>query len=49
MGIEEPELVELVNQIEKIEQQLFSHPLHKVIISQGLMRCAIIQNVTFLL
>lgn len=29
MGIEEPELVELVNQIEKMEQQLISHPLHK--------------------
>lgn len=38
MGIEEPELVELVNQIEKIEQQLISHPLHKVVISEGLRK-----------
>ncbi|XP_071715485.1 DExH-box ATP-dependent RNA helicase DExH10 [Rutidosis leptorrhynchoides] len=29
MGIEEPEFVELVDQIEKLEQQLFSHPLNK--------------------
>ncbi|KAJ0673854.1 putative RNA helicase [Helianthus annuus] len=29
MGIEEPEFVELVNQIEKLEQQLLSHPLNK--------------------
>lgn len=29
MGIEEPEFVELVNQIEELEQKLFSHPLHK--------------------
>ena len=30
MGIEEPEFVDLVNQIEKLEQQLLSHPLNKV-------------------
>ncbi|KAM7469172.1 hypothetical protein LguiA_007355 [Lonicera macranthoides] len=29
MGIEDPEFVELVCQIEKLEQNLFSHPLHK--------------------
>lgn len=29
MGIEEPEFVELVSQIEELEQKLFSHPLHK--------------------
>lgn len=30
MGIEESEFVDLVNQIEKLEQQLLSHPLNKV-------------------
>ena len=30
MGIEEPEFVELVHQIEELEQKLFAHPLHKV-------------------
>lgn len=29
MGIEEPKLVELVNQIEELEKKLFEHPLHK--------------------
>ncbi|KAK9060592.1 hypothetical protein SSX86_021298 [Deinandra increscens subsp. villosa] len=29
MGIEEPEFVDLVNQIMKLEQQLLSHPLNK--------------------
>ncbi|KAG8376337.1 hypothetical protein BUALT_Bualt09G0052700 [Buddleja alternifolia] len=29
MGIEDPEFVELANQIEELEQKLFSHPLHK--------------------
>ncbi|KAL3644258.1 Helix-loop-helix protein 2 [Castilleja foliolosa] len=29
MGIEDPELVDLANQIEEHEQKLFSHPLHK--------------------
>ncbi|KAL7246414.1 hypothetical protein ACSBR2_001504 [Camellia fascicularis] len=29
MGIEEPEFVELVNQIEELEQKIFAHPLHK--------------------
>ncbi|KAL6560103.1 Helix-loop-helix protein 2 [Orobanche hederae] len=29
MGIEDPELVELADQIEELEQKLFSHPLHK--------------------
>ncbi|KAL3642841.1 Helix-loop-helix protein 2 [Castilleja foliolosa] len=29
MGIEDPELVELTNQIEELEHKLFSHPLHK--------------------
>nr|XP_043623960.1 DExH-box ATP-dependent RNA helicase DExH10 [Erigeron canadensis] len=29
MGIEEPEFVNLVNQIEKLGQELLSHPLHK--------------------
>lgn len=30
MGIEDPEFVELANQIEELEQKMFSHPLHKV-------------------
>ena len=30
MGIEDPEFVELVNQIEELERKLFAHPLHKV-------------------
>ncbi|KAL0410324.1 UNVERIFIED_CONTAM: DExH-box ATP-dependent RNA helicase DExH10 [Sesamum latifolium] len=29
MGINDPEFVELTNQIEELEQKLFSHPLHK--------------------
>ncbi|KAK3017880.1 hypothetical protein RJ639_004684 [Escallonia herrerae] len=29
MSIEDPEVVELMNQIEKFEEKLFSHPLHK--------------------
>ncbi|KAM1195939.1 hypothetical protein ACFX13_022883 [Malus domestica] len=29
MGIEDPEIVELVNQIEDLEQKLYAHPLHK--------------------
>lgn len=29
MGIEDPEIVELVNQIEELERKLLSHPLHK--------------------
>ncbi|KAJ9689178.1 hypothetical protein PVL29_014705 [Vitis rotundifolia] len=29
MGIEDPEFVELVNQIEELEWKLFAHPLHK--------------------
>ncbi|XP_010252211.1 PREDICTED: DExH-box ATP-dependent RNA helicase DExH10 [Nelumbo nucifera] len=29
MGIEEPEFVDLVSQIEELERKLFSHPLHK--------------------
>ncbi|XP_050119193.1 DExH-box ATP-dependent RNA helicase DExH10-like isoform X3 [Malus sylvestris] len=29
MGIEDPEIVELVNQIEALEQKLYEHPLHK--------------------
>lgn len=29
MGIEDPELVELVDQIEELEKKLFAHPLHK--------------------
>lgn len=29
MGIEDPEFVELVNQIEELEKKLLSHPLHK--------------------
>ncbi|KAK9269473.1 hypothetical protein L1049_001248 [Liquidambar formosana] len=29
MGIEDPEFIELVNQIEELEQKLFAHPLHK--------------------
>ncbi|XAR63771.1 RNA helicase [Bertholletia excelsa] len=29
MGIDDAEIVELVNQIEELEQKLFAHPLHK--------------------
>ncbi|KAG9134693.1 hypothetical protein Leryth_001017 [Lithospermum erythrorhizon] len=29
MGIEDPELVDLLTQIEELEQKLYSHPLHK--------------------
>ncbi|GMY35165.1 DExH-box ATP-dependent RNA helicase DExH10 [Fagus crenata] len=29
MGIEDPEIVELVNQIEELERKLYAHPLHK--------------------
>jgi hypothetical protein len=36
MKIEDPEIVELVNQIEELERKLHAHPLHKV--------CHIIQN-----
>ena len=36
MGIEDPEIVELVNQIEELERKLYAHPLHKV--------CPIFQN-----
>jgi hypothetical protein len=30
MGIEEPELVDVVHKLEVLEQKLGSHPLHKV-------------------
>lgn len=30
MGIKDPEIVELVNQIEELERKLYAHPLHKV-------------------
>lgn len=30
MGVEDAEIVELVKQIEELEKQLYSHPLHKV-------------------
>lgn len=30
MGIQDPEIVELVNQIEALEERLYAHPLHKV-------------------
>lgn len=30
MGIEDSEIVELVNQIEELERKLYAHPLHKV-------------------
>lgn len=30
MSIEDPEIVELVNQIEDLERKLYAHPLHKV-------------------
>ncbi|KAK4369559.1 hypothetical protein RND71_013351 [Anisodus tanguticus] len=29
MSIEDPEVVEMLNQIEELEKKLFSHPLHK--------------------
>lgn len=34
MGIEDPEIVQLVNQIEELEKKLFSHPLHKVFVTE---------------
>lgn len=30
MGIKDPEIVELVNQVEELEQKLYAHPLQKV-------------------
>lgn len=30
MGIKDPEIVELVNQIEELEQKIYAHPLQKV-------------------
>lgn len=30
MSIEDPEIVELVKQIEELERKLYAHPLHKV-------------------
>lgn len=30
MGIEDPEIVQLIRQIEELEKKLISHPLHKV-------------------
>lgn len=30
MGLQEPELVELVHKLDDLEQKLRSHPLHKV-------------------
>ncbi|KAK7243517.1 hypothetical protein RIF29_38316 [Crotalaria pallida] len=30
MKVNDPEIVKLVNQIEEVEQKLFSHPMHKV-------------------
>ncbi|XP_042003348.1 DExH-box ATP-dependent RNA helicase DExH10-like isoform X1 [Salvia splendens] len=36
MGIEEQEFIELASQIEELEQRLFTHPLHKNLIQQGL-------------
>lgn len=30
MKIEDPEIVELVKQVEELEKKLFAHPLHKV-------------------
>ena len=30
MGIEDSEIVELVNEIEELERKLYAHPLHKV-------------------
>lgn len=38
MGIDDPEFVELANQIEELEQKLFSHPLHKVHAKEFLSR-----------
>lgn len=32
MNIEDPEIVELVKQIEELERKLYAHPLHKVYI-----------------
>lgn len=30
MDIRDPEIIELVNQIEELEKKLYAHPLHKV-------------------
>jgi len=30
MDVQDPEIVEVVNQIEEIEQKMFAHPMHKV-------------------
>lgn len=30
MDVKDPEIVELVNQIEELEKKLFAHPMHKV-------------------
>lgn len=29
--VKDPELIELMNKIEELEQKLFAHPLHKVL------------------
>ncbi|XP_077215010.1 DExH-box ATP-dependent RNA helicase DExH10-like [Tasmannia lanceolata] len=39
MGIEDPEFVELVNQIEELEQKLFAHPLHKSFQNEQQFKC----------
>lgn len=31
MGIEDPEFVDMMSQIEELEKKLFAHPLHKVL------------------
>ena len=44
MNIEEKEIVDLVNQIEELEQKLFSHPVHKVCLLETLC-CPLILNI----
>ncbi|XP_077238593.1 DExH-box ATP-dependent RNA helicase DExH10-like isoform X2 [Tasmannia lanceolata] len=39
MGIEDPEFVELVNQIVELEQKLFAHPLHKSFKNEQQFKC----------
>ncbi|XP_058068474.1 DExH-box ATP-dependent RNA helicase DExH10 [Magnolia sinica] len=39
MGIDDPEFVDLVNQIEELEQKLVAHPLHKSLENEQQTKC----------
>ncbi|KAG9449318.1 hypothetical protein H6P81_009283 [Aristolochia fimbriata] len=39
MGIEEPDFVDLVNQIDELEQKLYAHPLHKTLQDEQQLKC----------